>query len=86
MILTCLILNVLTTCIMYMHGGAWRVCGAFSSVQKKFKEGQKLLGMYLAMAVAKAVQEGNSQVSVTFLVLYLWLKMIARTGLFQAAS
>ena len=60
-----------------------------SSVQKKWKEGQKLLGMYLATAVAKAVQEGNSQVFVTLLIeipLYFWSKMTARTGLFQAAS
>ena len=55
------------------------MCGAFESVQKKWKKGQKVLGMYLAMAVAKAVQEGNSQVFVTFLI-------AARTGLFQAAS
>ena len=82
-------MNVLTSCILYMHGGAWRVCRAFSSVQKKWKEGLKVLGMYLATAVAKAVQEGNSQVFVTFLIeipLYFWLKMTARTGLFQAAS
>ena len=59
-----------------MHGGAWRVCRAFSSVQKKWKRGLSVLGMYLAMAVAKAVQEGNSQVIVTFLIeipFYLWL-------------
>ena len=45
--------------------------------------------MYLVTAVAKAVQEGNSQVFVTFLIeilLYFWSKMTARTGLFQAAS
>ena len=67
-----------------MHGG---VCRAFSSVQKKWKKGLKVLGMYLA--VAKAVQEGNSQVFVTFLIeilLYFWLKMTALTGPFQAAS
>ena len=72
-----------------MHGGAWRVRRAFSSVQKKWKEGLKVLGMYLATAVAKAVQEGNSQVFVTFLIeipLHFWAKMTARTGLFQAAS
>ena len=66
-----------------MHGGAWRVCGAFSSVQANNA------GMCLATAVAKAVQEGNSQVFVTFLIeipLYFWSKMTARTGLFQAAS
>ena len=65
-----------------MHGGACRVCGAFSSVQKKWKESLKLLGMYLATAVAKAVQEGNSQVFVTFLIeiqLYFWSKMTARS-------
>ena len=70
-----------------MHGGAWRVCRAFSSVQKKWKEGLKVLGMYLA--VAKAVQEENSQVFMTFSIeipLYFWSKMTARTGLFQAAS
>ena len=39
-----------------MHGGAWRERRAFSSVQKKWKEGLKVLGMYLATAVAKAVQ------------------------------
>ena len=44
------------------------MCRAFSSVQKKWKEGLKVLGMYLATAVAKAVQEGNSQVFVTFLI------------------
>ena len=44
------------------------MCRAFSSVQKKWKEGLKVLGMYLAMAVAKAVQEVNSQVFVTFLI------------------
>ena len=48
-----------------MHGGAWRVCRAISSVQKKWKEGLKALGIYLATAVAEAVQEGNSQVFVT---------------------
>ena len=70
-----------------MHGGAWIVCGAFLSVQRKWKEGLKVLGMYLATAVVKAVQEGNSQVFVTFLIpLYFWSKMTARTGLFQAAS
>ena len=56
---------------------------------KKWKEGLKVLGMYLATAVAKAVQEGNSQVFVTFLIeipLYFRSKMTARTGLFQAAS
>ena len=50
---------------------------------------EKVLGMYLATAVAKAVQEGNSQVFVTFLIeipLYFWSKMTARTGLVQAAS
>ena len=52
--------ELLTSCIFYMHGGAWRVCKAFSSVQKKWKEGLKVLGMYLATAVAKAVQGGNS--------------------------
>ena len=60
------------------------MCGAFSSVQKKWKEGLKLLRMYLATAV----QEGNSKVFVTFLIeipLYFWSKMTARTGLFQAA-
>ena len=61
-------MNVLTSCILSMHVGAWRVCRAFSSVQKKWKEGLKVLGMYLAMAVAKAVQEGNSEVFVTFLI------------------
>ena len=64
-----------------MHGGAWRVCRAFSFVQKKWKEGLKVLGMYLVMAVAKAVQEGNSQVFVTFLIeilLYFWSKTTAR--------
>ena len=59
------------------------------SVQKKWKEGLKVLGVYLATAVARAVQEGNSQVFVTFLIkipLYFWSKMTARTGLFQASS
>ena len=56
-----------------MHGGAWRVCGAFSSVQKKWKESLKLLGMYLATAVAKDVQEASirdvsDRNSVVFLV------------------
>ena len=62
---------------------------AFSSVQKKWKEGLKVLEMYLATAVAKAVQKGNSQVIVTFLIeilLYFWSKMTACTGLFKAAS
>ena len=63
-----LIFNVLTSCILYMHGGAWRVCRALSSVRKKWKEGLKVLGMYLATAFAKAVQEGNSQVFVMFLI------------------
>ena len=48
-----------------MHGGAWGVCRAFSSV---WKEGLKVLEMYVVTAVAKAVQEGNSQVFVTFLI------------------
>ena len=63
--------------------------GLFLSVQKKWKKGRKLLGMYLATAVAKAVQEGNSQVFVMFLIkipLYFWSKMTACTGLVQAAS
>ena len=51
-----------------MHDGTWRVCGAFSSVQKKWKEGLKVLEKYVATVVAKAVQEGNSQVFVTFLI------------------
>ena len=80
--------HILTSCILYMHGGVWRVCRAFSSVQKKWKEGLKVLGMCLATAVAKAVLEGNSQVFVTFVIipLYFWSKMTARTGLFQAGS
>ena len=72
-----------------MHGGAWRVCGAFSSVQRKWKEGLKVLEKYVATAVAKAVQEGDSQVFAMFLIeipLYFWSQMTARTGLFQAAS
>ena len=62
---------------MYMHGRAWRVCRAFSSVQKKWKRGLNLLGTYLAMAVARAVQKGNSQVLVTFVIeipFYFWSK------------
>ena len=57
-----------------MVGGSWRVCRAFSSVQKKCL---KALGMYLATAAAKAVQEGNSQIFVTFLIeipLYFWVE------------
>ena len=45
---------------LYMHGGALRVYRAFSYVQRKWEEGLKVLGMYLAAVVAKAVQEGNS--------------------------
>ena len=41
--------DVLTSCVLYMHSGAWRVCRAFSSVQKKYL---KVLEMYLATAVA----------------------------------
>ena len=62
-------------------------CVGLSHMSKR--SGLKVLGMYLATAVAEAVQEGNSQVFVTFLIeipLYFWSKMTARTGLFQAAS
>ena len=72
-----------------MHGGEWKLCRAFSSVQKKWRKGLKVLGMYLETAVAKAVQEGNSQVFVTFLIeipFYSCSKMTAHTALFQAAS
>ena len=74
--------------IVHAWWGMESVSG-FLICPKKWKEGLKELGMYLAMAVAKAVQEGNSQVFVTFLIeipLYFWSKMTARTGLFQAAS
>ena len=56
------------------------MCKAFSSIQKKWKEGLNKLGMYLATVVAKAVQEGNSQVFVTYLIeipLYFWSKVTA---------
>ena len=44
---------------MVGHGEGFLICP---------KEVEKVLGMYLATAVAKAVQEGNSQVFVTFLI------------------
>ena len=51
-----------------MSGGAWRVCRAYSSVQKEVEKRPIFLEMYLATAVAKAVQEENSQVFVTYLI------------------
>ena len=48
-----LILLCVECIILYMHGGAWRVCRAFLSVQKKWKEGLTVLGMYLAKACTR---------------------------------
>ena len=62
--------------------------GECVGLSQLWKEGLKVLGMNLATAVAKAVQERNSQVFMTFLTeipLYFWSKMTARTGRFQAA-
>ena len=36
-----------------MHVGAWRVCRAYSSVQKEVEKRPNFLEMYLATAVAK---------------------------------
>ena len=58
MILLLLDLNVLTSCVLYMHGGAWRVCRALSSVQKEVEKMPNFLEMYLAMAVAKLSKRG----------------------------
>ena len=60
----CMIL--LTSCVLYMHGGAWRVCRAFSSVQKEVEKRPSFLEMYLATAVAKLSKRENSQVFVMF--------------------
>ena len=35
-----------------MHGGAWKVCRAYSSVQKEVEKRPNFLEMYLATAVA----------------------------------
>ena len=46
------------------------------------RSGLNLLGMYLATAVAKPVQEGNSQLFMTYLIeipFYFWSKMTDRT-------
>ena len=53
-----LFLNVLTSCVLYMHGGAWRVCRAYSSVQKEVEKRPNFLEMYLATAVAKLSKRG----------------------------
>ena len=51
-------LNVLTPRVLYMHGGAWRVCMAFSSVQKEVEKRPNFLEMYLATVVAKLSRRG----------------------------
>ena len=53
-----MILSVLTSCVLYMHGRAWRVCRAFSNVQKEVEKRPNLLEMYLAEAVAKLSKRG----------------------------
>ena len=47
-----------TSCVLYISGGAWRMCMAFSSVQKEVEKRPNFLEMYLAKAVAKLSKRG----------------------------
>ena len=57
---TCMILFLpdLTSCVLYMHSWAWRVCRAFSSVKNEVEKRPYFLRMYLATAVAKLSKRG----------------------------
>ena len=59
-----------------MHGGAWRVCRAYSSIQKEVEKRPNFLEMYCPRGEFPSIRD----VSISD------REMTARTGLFQAAS